>query len=233
MSRIKLSVPGVKYGIAALVLGVAGTGPTLAGDGIYIGGALGNTNVEQFLSRNTGTNIPTSPDTGPANGPSVSAVNEESGFSGAILAGYRKDLPNDFFIAGEVFYSVEDVETQVLNNVLVNDFTLNSTHGIDVKSGFQVTDRFAIYGLSGITGYDFDSDVSYTFAPPTEAVSDVEYALTYGGGIEVLLTPKWSTFTEFRISNDVEFDTPKDRGGIVSENELNFSVIRSGLKYFF
>jgi opacity protein-like surface antigen len=202
-------------------------------DGFYVTGGFNSTTVEQNLTRNTGTNIPTDPSTGPANGPSITASNRETDFGIALGVGYHWDVSDDFFLAAEVFYSDENTETQVINNVLVNDVELNSTYGIDLKAGHNVTEKFAVYGLMSATAYDFDSTISYTFAPPVDRVSEDEFAFTYGGGVEIALNDNWSTFAEVRIANDLDFTTPTDRGGIDSQNELNFNTIKTGLKYSF
>ena len=210
------------------ILGVSA--PAFAGDGIYISGSINSTTQENNHSRNTGSN---QPNVGAAGGASNTVVDKETGIGFVGSIGYKKHFTEDFFGSVEAFYSFEDVDTTIINNVLVNNVDLNSTYGVDARFGTNVTDKVAMYGLIGATAYDFDSSLSYTFAPPTEFVSESEWALTYGGGVEIQLNDNWSTFGEFRLSNDLDFDTPVDQGGITSINELNYSTLRSGLRFSF
>lgn len=110
---------------------------------------------------------------------------------------------------------------------------LAGPNGIAVKLGQIVTDKFAVYGLLGVTQYEFEGAISYTFAPPVDDISSEEAAFVYGGGVELALNDRWSTIAEVRISNDADLTTPIDRGAISSTDDLEFLVIRSGLKYRF
>lgn len=232
MTRIK-TTPIASLIIAGLSAASL-TGLAAAQDsGFYISGGLNSTTSEQGLTRNTGTNLPTDAATGPANGPSLSTQDQDTGVSLFVGAGYRHDLPNDYFVSVEAFYADESAETLNINNVLVSEVELTESYGIDFRGGLEVTDRFAVYGLLGATNYNFDSNLSYTFAPPTEFVEQDEWALVYGAGVELTLNDRFSTFGEVRLSNDIEFDTPRDRGGVVSDNELDLTVIRSGIRFNF
>ena len=51
--------------------------------------------------------------------------------------------------------------------------------------------------------------------------------------VEIDFDDRWSTFAEVRLVNDLEFDTPVDRGGIQAQDELELTIIRTGLKYRF
>lgn len=213
---------------AALMLALST--PAIAADGIYVSGGINGTTQENNQSRNTGSN---QPNTGAGNGPSGSVVDKENGIGFVGGIGYKKHVTEDFFVSAEGFYSTENVDTTIINNVLVNNVDLNSTYGADLRMGTDVTDKVAIYGLISATAYDFDSQISYTFAPPMDAVSESKWALTYGGGVEIALNDRISTFGEFRIANDLSFETPVDRGGVTSRNELNFTTLRTGLRFSF
>ncbi len=214
----------------ALLGGVASTSIAHAETGWYVLGGVNSTTVDQFNSRNTGTS---DPNQGPVGGPSISVTDSDTGVSAFIAGGYQYDFSPDFYGAVEVFYSDEQAETQTFNSVKITDIELDASYGIDFKFGHNVTDRLAIYGLLGVTQFDFDGQASYTFAPPVDDLSDEEVAFVYGGGLEISFNDHWSTIAEFRLSNDVEFDTPVDRGGVQSEDEFDFAVIRTGLKYRF
>lgn len=201
-----------------------------AADGVYISGGFNSTTQENNQSRNTGSN---QPNTGAAGGASGTVVDKETDFGFVAGVGYKKHFTEDFFGSVEVFYSAENVDTTTLNNVKINHVELNSTYGVDFRFGTDVTDKVSIYGLVGATAHDFDSSISYTFAPPKDSVSDEEWGLSYGGGVEIGLSDRLSTFGEFRLVNDLEFDTPVDRGGIQAQEELNYSTIRTGLRYSF
>jgi len=218
----------------AIVLSLSATAPAFAGDaagdGLYVSGALNRTTQESFSSRNTGSN---QPNVGAAGGASGTVVDKDTGLGFAVGIGYKKHLSDNYFASLEGFYSTESADTTTLNNVKVNNVELNSTYGADLRFGTDVTDTVAIYGITGITAHDFDSAISYTFAPPTDDVSDEVWGFTYGGGVELGLSKKLSSFAEFRIANDLDFDTPVDRGGVTAEEELNYTTIRTGFRYTF
>lgn len=216
--------------LGALAIAASLTAPAVAQSGLYVHGGINSTTVEQGTTRNTGSN---QPNVGPAGGASASTVDQETGASFYIAGGYEFQPTSDTFIAVEAYYADETAETQNINNVKVTDIELNSSYGVDVKLGTQVTDKLSLYGLLGIAQYDFDGQVSYTFAPPIDDISSEEAGFVYGGGLELAFNDKWSTIAEVRITNDLDFDTPVDRGGIRSEDQLDFLVIRSGLKYRF
>lgn len=202
----------------------------VAESGWYVHGGINSTTFEQATTRNTGTNGPT---VGPAGGPSISSVAQDTGASVYIAGGYEFEPFPDSFVGIEVFYADETAETTNINNVKVTDVSLNSSYGFDVKLGKNVTDDFAVYGLLGVTQYDFDGAITYTFAPPIDDIASEEAAFVYGGGVELAFNDRWSTIAEVRVSNDVDLSTPVDRGAIQSEDDMEFLVIRSGLKYRF
>ena len=213
---------------AALASVLAGTAS--AESGWYVHGGINSTTFEQSTTRNTGTN---QPNVGPAGGASASTSDQDTGASLYIAGGYEiKPFP-DSFAAVEVYYADETAETQNINNVKITDVSLNSSYGIDLKLGHNVTDKFAVYGLIGVAQYDFDGAISYTFAPPIDDISSEEAGFVYGGGVEIDFNDNWSTIAEVRITNDLDLSTPVDRGAIRSSDDLNFTVIRSGLKYRF
>ena len=204
--------------------------PAFASDGFYISGGINSTSQSSFSSRNTGSN---QPNTGAAGGASGTVLDKDNGIGFVGGVGYKKHISDDFFISAEGFYSEESAETTTLNNVKVNEVELNSTYGADLRLGTDVTDKVAIYGLISATAYDFDSSLSYTFAPPTDFVSDEVWGLTYGGGVEIALNDRLSTFGEFRVAQDLDFDTPVDRGGIATLEELDYTTLRTGLRFSF
>jgi opacity protein-like surface antigen len=209
---------------------IAASSSALAGDGLYISGGINSTTQEFNHTRNTGSN---QPNTGPAGGASASVVDKDTGIGFVGGIGYKQHFANDFYVSLEAFYSTENSDTTILNNVLINQTSLDSTYGGDLRFGTDINDKISIYGLSSLTAFDIDSDLSYTFAPPVNQISNTEWAFVYGGGVEINLNDKISTFGEFRLANDISFDTPVDEGGITSVNELNYSVIRTGLRYSF
>ncbi len=215
---------------AATALSILYSAPAFAGDGFSVFGGIGGTTQEFNQSRNTGSN---QPNTGAAGGASGTVVDKNTGVNFFGGAGYKTHIGDSIYAQVDGFYSAEDVDTTIINNVLVNNVDINSTYGADLKLGYDVSDRLGVYGLVGATAFDFDSQISYTFAPPMDAVSETEWGLTYGAGLELGLSDQISTFGEVRIANDISFDTPMDRGGVVSENELNFTTVRTGLRFTF
>ena len=222
---------GKKYSSAAIAFAAIVPGGTAFADsGWYVHGGINSTTLEQQTTRNTGSN---EPNVGPAGGTSASTVDQDTGASVYIAGGYEFKPFEDAFAAVEVYFADENAETQNINNVKVTDLSLNSSYGIDLKLGHNVTDKFAVYGLVGVAQYDFDGTVTYTFAPPIDDISAEEAAFVYGGGVEIGFNDKWSTIAEVRLSNDIDLSTPVDRGAIQSRDDLEFTVIRTGLKYKF
>ncbi|WP_018995727.1 outer membrane protein [Hirschia maritima] len=209
---------------------VAFAGQAIADSGFYISGGLNSTSLTHDVSRNTGSNLP---NTGASGGPSATTTDRDTGASVYIAGGYRFDIFEDSYLEVEAFYADESAETQNLNGVLVSELELSNSYGLDLHLGQQITEKFSIYGLVGVTQYEGDANQFYTFAPPVSAVEFEETAFVYGAGVELALTDKLSTFGEVRLSNDVDFDTPVDQGGIRAENNLEFTTIRSGLKFKF
>lgn len=218
------------FGTLIIAAGLGSATAASANDGLYISGGINSTTQESFQSRNTGSNLP---NTGAADGPSGTVVDKDTGIGFVGGIGYKKQLANDFFASVEGFYSTESADTTTINSVKINNVELDSTYGIDLRLGTNVTDKVAIYGLVGATAHDFDSSLSYTFAPPTDFVSDEVWGLTYGGGVEIGLTDKLSTFGEFRLANDLSFDTPVDRGGVLAAEDLDYATIRTGFRFSF
>ena len=206
------------------------TPQAIAGDGFFISGGINTTTQQSFSSRNTGSN---QPNLGAAGGASATVVDKDTGIGFFGGAGYKTHLTPEFFVAVEGFYSTESADTTTINNVKVNNVELNSTYGGDLRLGTDVTEKVAIYGLASFTAHDFDSALSYTFAPPTDDVSETVWGFTYGGGVEIALSEKLSTFGEFRIANDLDFDTPIDRGGIQTFEELDYTTLRTGIRFSF
>ena len=215
--------------LSAIALSLGLTAPAYA-NGFSVFGGISSTTQEFNHSRNTGSNLP---NVGAGGGPSNTVSDQDTGIGFFGGVGYKQEFSNEFFGRVDAFYSTEDANTTIINNVLINEVDLNATYGADIKLGLDVTDKFSVYGLSGLTAYDFDSQISYTFAPPMDAVSETEWAFTYGAGVEIALSDRLSSFGEVRISNDVDFATPVDRGGITSQNELDYTVIRSGIRFSF
>ena len=215
---------------AGIIIGIGAAQPSFANDGFYVSGSINSTTQENNQTRNTESNQPLA---GASGGPSGSVVDKETGIGFVGGIGYKYSFSNDFFVSTEAFYSTESAQTTIINSVLANNVELNSTYGIDLRLGHNVTDKVALYGLISATAYDFDSRLNYTFAPPVNAISATEWALTYGGGVELKLSGGLSTFGEFRIANDLSFDTPADVGGVISRNELNFTTLRTGFRFSF
>ena len=214
--------------VAALTVPVA-----MADNGFYVSAGVNSTTVEQSLSRNTGTNVPISPDTGAANGGSFSTFDQDTGASAFVSVGYRFEFLSDSFLEAEAFYADETAETQNLNSLIISEVELQNSFGLDVHLGKQVTDTVGIYGLMGVAQYEFDVNQSYPFAPPTAFVSAEETAFVYGAGVEISLTDHISTFGEVKLTTDLDYDTPVDQGGVRSINELDLNVIRTGIRYRF
>lgn len=215
---------------AVMVSSAIFAGVAQAENGFYIMGGLNATTAEHGVNRNTGTNAPL---VGPVGGPSLSSVDKDTGASIVVGAGYRHDFTDTFYGEIEAYYTDETAETHNINSVLVTDVELKQSFGLDVHLGHQLTDKVSLYGLFGVAQYEGDITKTYTFAPPVDLADLEETAFVYGGGVEIGITDRISTYGEFRISNDIDFSVPVDRGGVVSDNELEISVIRTGLKYKF
>lgn len=195
-----------------------------AGDGLYISGSVGATELGHSIRRNTGVREEAS----------ISTLTEQTDISLRLGLGYKHHVTDRVFLAAEAFYAWENGSTETLNGVLVSELELDASFGGDVRFGYDVTEDFALYGLAGVTWLDFDNDTAYTFAPPVNTLSDTEAGFTYGIGAELALTDRISVIGEYRITSDVSFGPNADRvGELVNDNEIDHNSLRLGVNFSF
>ncbi len=206
-------------GLAALSTGVS------AKDGIYVSGFLLNTTQDHTIERNTGTNTT----------PSITTSSEETDVGVGVALGYKMHVNDKVFLAIEGFYNKESAETQNLNNLLITQVELDSTYGVNLKAGFDVTNEFAIYGFIGSTWVDIDLDNSYPFAPPMRSGSETESEFSFGFGASYQLSESLSVVGEYTQLNDLDFDPLPEVAvaGKINPNELDLSSWKVGLTYTF
>lgn len=216
--------PKLALAASALLAGVAAAPTAMAGDGLYVSGSIGGTQLGHSIRRNTGAQ----------DVPSISTLTEETDLTLRFGLGYKQHVTDRVFLAAEAFYAWENGSTSSVNGVLVSDLDLESSFGGDVRFGYDITDDFALYGLAGVTWLKFDNDTSYTFAPPVNTLSQTEAGFTYGLGAEVSVTDRISLIGEYRITNDVSFTPNADRvGDIVNDNDIDRNSLRLGLNFSF
>ena len=112
-----------------------------AKDGFYIGGSYLNSTLGHTIERNTGSDTD----------PSLTSTSNDTDLGFGLNLGYKTHLSGDFYFAGELFYNQENAETRNINNLLITDVTLNSSYGLKLKSGVDVTDKFSVYSVVGLT----------------------------------------------------------------------------------
>lgn len=209
---------------AAGITGLAAATAASAADGIYVSGSISATELGHSISRNTGVHEE----------PSISTLTEETDVSLRLGLGYKHHVTDRAFVAVEAFYSWENGSTRSLNGVLASELDLDATFGGDARFGYDVTENFAVYGLAGVTWVDFDNDTGYTFAPPTQFLSDTQAGFTYGFGAELALSERISLIGEYRITNDISFTPNADRvGELVNANSIDLSSMRLGVNFSF
>jgi len=201
------------------------TASVQAKDGIYLGGSLLNSTLSHSIERNTGTN----------ESPSITTTSDETDIGFGLSLGYKKHLTDTFYLAGELFYNEEDVTTRNLNNLLITEVTLNNSYGFRLKSGVDVTDKFSIYNILGVTNLDIELNNSYPFAPPRRNASRSESKFTFGLGAAYQVTDKWSVLAEYNQLNDLDFDPIPEVAvpGKINANELDYSTFVIGVNYAF
>lgn len=211
--------------IAATALaGVASTTAAMAGDGVYVSGSISATELGHSISRNTGVHEE----------PSISTLTEETDVSLRLGLGYKHHVTDRAFVAVEAFYAWENGSTRSLNGVLASELELDATFGGDARFGYDVTEDFAVYGLAGVTWVDFDNNTGYTFAPPTQFLSETEAGFTYGFGAELALSERISLVGEYRITSDISFTPNADRvGELVNANSIDLNSLRLGVNFSF
>ncbi len=195
-----------------------------AADGFYVSGSVTATDLSHNINRNTGDRDLAS----------ASTTVSETDVGLRIGVGYKTHFASDFFAAVEGFYSWENATTESVNGMLVSTLELNASYGADLRLGYDVTERFAVYALAGITALDFDNNTAYTFAPPMQELSETETGFTYGIGGEVQVTDRFSILAEYRLTNDVSFTPNPDRvGDLVNDNQIDHGALRLGLNFSF
>jgi opacity protein-like surface antigen len=210
---------------AALLAGTALTSTTAsAEDGFYISGSVTATDLSHGINRNTGQ----------MDSPSISSFSSDTDVGLRLGLGYKAHVSKDFFMAFEGFYSWENASTESLNGMLRSTLDLDASYGADLRLGYDVSDKFAVYALAGLTYLDFDNDTGYTFAPPMQELSETEGGFTYGFGAEIQLTDRYSVVGEYRITNDVGFTpNPDVVGGFVNDNQIDHGAFRLGVNFSF
>lgn len=209
----------------ALLAGTAlVSGGVAAEDGFYISGSVTATDLNHSINRNTGQ----------MDSPSISSFSSETDIGLRLGLGYKTHVSEEFFVAVEGFYAWENASTESLNGMLRSTLELDASYGADVRFGYDVSDRFAVYALAGVTYLDFDNDTGYTFAPPMQELSETEAGFTYGFGAEIQMTDRYSIVGEYRITNDVSFTpNPDVVGGFVNDNQIDHGALRLGLNFSF
>lgn len=216
-----------RFGIS-MVVALTATGlstSALANDGLYIGGHLQSSTLSHSIERNTGV----------AANPSITSFAKETDAGLGVHLGYKHHLSSDTFVAAELFYTDENTSTTNINNMLQTIVDLNTTYGINVKAGFDVTDKFSLYGIVGATVLDIDLHNSYPFAPPMRNGSTSEVGLALGAGFEFALDKNWSVKGEYTRVNDVDF-TPLPEvavPGKINPNELDYDNLKIAISYSF
>lgn len=210
---------------ASCVIAGASVAPAaFAGDGVYVSGSIGGTQLGHSIRRETGVQ----------DVPSISTLTEETDLTLRFGVGYKQHVTDRAFLAAEAFYAWENGSTSSVNGVLVSDLELDASFGGDVRFGYDITDDFSLYGLAGVTWLEFDNDTSYTFAPPVNTLSETEAGFTYGLGAELALTDRVSVIGEYRITNDVSFTPNADRvGEIINDNDIDRNSLRLGVNFSF
>lgn len=211
-------------------LAIATLGSAALADGFYFSGSLQGTTQDHGIERNTaGFELPV-PDVGGSS--YVSATDAALG----IAAGYEFDLGSNFFIGAEAFYNFENAGSRNINGVLVTDVSLESTYGVRLISGVDVTDKFSVYAHAGVTEAEFDVRNSYTFADPVRSGSFSETGFSYGVGASYAVTDRMSIFTELTQVDGIEFDgLPEVAGGTARENPNSLDLAKTaiGVKFNF
>lgn len=208
-----------------VAIGATSSMTVQAKDGFYLNSNITNSTFSHTIERNTGTNET----------PSITTRTEETDFGLGLNVGYKFHVIDSVYLAGELFYTNQDIETRNINNLLITDLTLNNTYGIKGKLGFDINEKFSVYAMLGQTTLDFDINNSYPFAPPlTDDTVDVD-ELTIGVGAEFMVTDKWGVTVEYAQLNDVSFDPIPEVAvpGKINDNEVDLTSLTFGLTYRF
>lgn len=209
----------------SFALAITSSTAVQAKDGFYLNSNLSNSTFSHTIQRDTGTNETAS----------ITTRTEETDYGFGINAGYKFHVADSVFLAGEVFYTEQDIETKNTNNLLITELTLNNTYGVKGKLGFDINDRFSVYASIGQTTLDFDINNSYPFAPPlTDDTTDVD-ELTIGVGAEFMVSDHWGVTVEYAQLNDVSFDPIPEVAvpGKINDNEVDLTALTFGLTYRF
>jgi len=214
-----------KLATTAGVIIAASSMPTQAKDGFYIGSHFSNSTFSHTIERNTGSDLT----------PSITTRTEETDYGFGLNIGYKFHVSDDIYLAGELFYTDQDIETRNINNLLITELSLNESYGFKAKLGFDINDKFSLYGTLGQTTLDFDIRNSYPFAPPVRTGNTDVDEITIGIGAEYFVTDNWSVTAEYSQLNDVSFDPLPEVAvpGKINGNEVDLSGLTFGTKFTF
>ncbi len=153
-------------------------------------------------------------------------------------------IDTDFEFFGEVCYEHEitapdDCDLQQISDEpsAVGTLRTGNMWTVGGRIGFLPNPRTLIYGLGGYTNIDFtvrgslESDIT----GEVEGVSDPfsAYAITFGGGIETMLSPSLSAKLEYRatyLTTEFVYLTDPDVGGRIFDTSL-IQTVRAGLSW--
>lgn len=126
------------------------------------------------------------------------------------------------FLVPELFYDYSNVEAKDISNYPIN---LNQRYGAKLNLGYDITEKFAIFGNVGIAVNDFEYDFSSVSGYGVE--SDKVTSALFGLGLKYNVANNVSLKVSYEVSS-LDPRTPSS-----NDIDYDFSVIRVGAAYNF
>jgi len=161
------------------------------------------------------------------------------GFVGSLQAGYRQQF-DQFILGGQIDGTWGNIENDTSLNAPGVPFDLNSTlamtsmYTLSLRAGYLVNPETQIYGLVGYSRGTFDGDLTSSSTPGIN--TDYSYDLngvTFGGGLETLVTDAVSVGIEYKMTNFDDNNLADFGGGNRIDLETNVQTVQVFMNYRF
>lgn len=207
--------PTTIFTLGAVVLALSTTTALAADSGFYAGATIGysNTSVDGELGS-------------PTIGGVLAGDDDVKGADYGLLAGYRHEFGNRFFLGAEAdvtFSSADASDTFGLAGVTVEK---KHSFGLYAKPGYHFTDQLAAFATLGWKWNEYEVEA---FGLSDDDTFD---GFTFGGGIEYAIAPQVSLAGEYnRValgSNSYDYG-----GGDYGELDGDEDIVKFAVKYHF
>lgn len=137
---------------------------------------------------------------------------------------------NNFFIAPGIFAEMNNLQAKGKLGSAKESFEIHNRLGLKADIGYDINDKFAIYGTGGFSSISYD--YKYNSSTTIASSSGRESGYFYGAGLAYNINDKFAVNVEYNAQS-VDLPSPFTSGGKRDEIEANLSVIKLGASYRF